>query len=62
MIGDAKDAEAVESGPADGRPPQPPRRVRSADLFQGARQLIIVHNNEEYHLRITRLGKMILSK
>ena len=62
MTSDAKDAEAVESRPTDERPPQEPRRVRSADLFQGARQLIIVHNNVEYHLRITRLGKMILSK
>jgi bifunctional DNase/RNase len=32
------------------------------DLFRGARDLIIVHNNEEYRLRITRLGKLILTK
>jgi hemin uptake protein HemP len=38
------------------------RRVRSKDLFQDARDLIIVHNEEEYHLRITRLGKLILTK
>jgi hemin uptake protein HemP len=62
MMGDAKSAEPRESRPVDAEQPPEPRRVRSADLFQGARQLIIVHNNEEYHLRITRLGKMILSK
>ena len=39
-----------------------PRRVRSKDLFQDARDLIIVHNEEEYRLRITRLGKLILTK
>jgi hemin uptake protein HemP len=38
------------------------RRVRSKDLFQDARDLIIVHNEEEYRLRITRLGKLILTK
>jgi hemin uptake protein HemP len=38
------------------------RRVRSQDLFQDARDLIIEHNEEEYRLRITRLGKLILTK
>jgi hemin uptake protein HemP len=42
--------------------PRGPRRLYSTDLFEGARALIIVHNEEEYHLRITRLGKLILTK
>ena len=62
MPGEAKATQTSEGGRADERRPAEPRRVLAADLFQGARQLIIVHNNEEYHLRITRLGKMILSK
>jgi len=62
MMSDAKDAEPRQRRPAIEEQAPEPRRVRSADLFRGARQLIIVHNNEEYHLRITRLGKMILSK
>jgi hemin uptake protein HemP len=39
------------------------RPVRSSDeLFQGARELIIRHGREEYRLRITRAGKLILTK
>jgi hemin uptake protein HemP len=38
------------------------KRVNSWDLFRGARDLIIVHNGEDYRLRITRLGKLILTK
>jgi hemin uptake protein HemP len=36
--------------------------VRSADLFRGAREVIIVHHDEQYRLRITRAGKLILTK
>ncbi len=54
------------SAPADTSPARRHRpglrRVRSKDLFQDARDLIIVHNEEEYHLRITRLDKLILTK
>ncbi|PYN39434.1 MAG: hemin uptake protein HemP [Candidatus Rokuibacteriota bacterium] len=38
------------------------RVVRSADLFQTARELVIVHGEEEYRLRITRADKLILTK
>jgi hemin uptake protein HemP len=37
-------------------------RVESDDLFQGKSEIIIVHQNEEYNLRITRNGKLILTK
>jgi hemin uptake protein HemP len=36
--------------------------VRSNDLFQGAKELVISHRGEEYRLRITRTGKLILTK
>ena len=43
-----------------------PRRsvatVRSEDLFDGSRELIIRHGSEEYRLRITRANKLILTK
>lgn len=43
--------------------PRPARRsVVSDDLFQGLRELVILHRNEEYRLRITRAGKLILTK
>jgi hemin uptake protein HemP len=37
-------------------------RIESNRLFQGASEIVIVHQNEEYNLRITRNGKLILTK
>lgn len=36
--------------------------ITSQDLFHGTREVIIVHRNEEYRLRITRQEKLILTK
>jgi hemin uptake protein HemP len=38
------------------------RRISTADLMQGDRELIIIHKGEEYVLRITKTGKLILTK
>jgi hemin uptake protein HemP len=38
------------------------RRISTADLMQGAREVILVHEGEEYVLRITKTGKLILTK
>ncbi|MCX7419878.1 MAG: hemin uptake protein HemP [Planctomycetia bacterium] len=35
---------------------------QSECLFQGRRELIILHNNETYRLRITKTDKLILTK
>lgn len=43
--------------PADKKP-----RIESAHLFQGEREIVIVHQTKEYSLRITRNGKLILTK
>ena len=37
-------------------------RIASADLFAGCREIIISHNNQDYTLRITSNGKLILTK
>jgi hemin uptake protein HemP len=37
-------------------------RIESQRLFQGNSEVVIVHQNEEYNLRITRKGKLILTK
>ncbi|HTI86025.1 MAG TPA: hemin uptake protein HemP [Alphaproteobacteria bacterium] len=37
-------------------------RVDLAVLLGGGRELVIVHQNDEYRLRITRNGKLILTK
>ncbi len=39
-----------------------PSRVNSASLFAGRREIVIVHNGEDYRLRITRQQKLILTK
>ena len=36
--------------------------IASVDLFRGGRELIIIHRHEQYRLRITRAGKLILTK
>jgi hemin uptake protein HemP len=37
-------------------------RIQSSHLFQGEREIVIVHQMKEYSLRITRNGKLILTK
>jgi hemin uptake protein HemP len=37
-------------------------RIESNTLFQGKSEVIIVHQKQEYNLRITRNGKLILTK
>ena len=40
----------------------PLRRVESARLFESRREVIIVHRDQEYRLRITKSNKLILTK
>ncbi|AIF49263.1 hemin uptake protein HemP [Dyella japonica] len=40
----------------------PVRRVSSLSLLQGERELVIQHQGSEYHLRLTRNDKLILTK
>ena len=42
------------------RPPQ--QRVSSTDLMRGGRDRVLLHDGQEYILRITRTGKLILTK
>jgi hemin uptake protein HemP len=37
-------------------------RLRIVDLMHGAREIILLHEGEEYRLRITKAGKLILTK
>jgi hemin uptake protein HemP len=39
-----------------------PRRVHSDDLLRGSREIEIIHRSQCYRLRITSLGKLILTK
>ena len=42
--------------------PRPQRRIDSETLLGGERTLVIRHQGEEYTLRLTRLGKLLLTK
>jgi len=42
--------------------PDPPRVVTSADLFAGARVVVIEHAGQRYRLLITRNDRLILQK
>jgi hemin uptake protein HemP len=48
---------AAESNVTDGE-----RQVTSNLLFQGRREVVIVHHGQAYRLRITRADKLILTK
>ncbi len=43
-------------------PSTTPKQVTSATLFEGAQELRIEHHGQEYRLRETRNGKLILTK
>ena len=36
--------------------------IQSETLFNGARELVIKHGGDEYRLRLTNQGKLILTK
>lgn len=55
----APDKERTANPPGG---PCGPRRVLSADLLKDARELIIEHAGQEYRLRVTAQGKLILTK
>ncbi len=38
------------------------KRLTSSDLFGSAQEILIEHAGQEYRLRITRQGKLILTK
>lgn len=45
-----------------GQRPCPPDAIPADLLFQGKQEVPIAHNGETYRLRITRNGKLILTK
>lgn len=64
MSTDNKDAKTIEQSKlAEAIPPQNSHlQYESRELFQGQNELIITHAEEQYRLRITRHGKLILTK
>jgi hemin uptake protein HemP len=52
----AASVEVAEAGLS-----KPPERISSEALLGRRRELVIVHNGREYHLRLTQNGKLILT-
>jgi len=50
--------DAERSAAAGGRP----RRLKVSDLLAGEREAILEHDGQEYRLRITANGKLILTE
>ncbi len=48
--------------PVENDTTRPQRRFPSRQLFGSTREVVIEHNGQEYRLRQTRHGKLILNK
>jgi hemin uptake protein HemP len=58
--GSSESALGLRTGAASSTPKL--RHTTTAALLEGARELIIHHNDAEYRLRLTSNGKLILTK
>lgn len=47
---------------ATGQEKRSPDSIPASRLFQGGQEILIDHNSETYRLRITKNGKLILTK
>ncbi len=45
-----------------GQPASPPSSIQGEQLFKGRQEILIDHNGDTYRLRITKNGKLILTK
>ncbi|MDO1528232.1 hemin uptake protein HemP [Fulvimonas sp. R45] len=53
---------SLKKRPAGAAPALPVQRLSSRSLLGDARELVIEHQGSEYHLRLTRNDKLILTK
>lgn len=58
----AKQQQEISKGLSVASTASQARRLRSQDLFAGAKELVIEHAGDEYRLRLTAQGKLILTK
>ncbi len=61
QTGDGPEREGGAATPAPALRPSK-RRIASAVLLGAAREVIIEHAGEEYQLRVTKNGKLLLTK
>jgi len=62
MVDEHDDAKLSGENESADRKGVSPREVRLEDLLRGDRELLIRHGEEVYHLRITRNGRLLLTK
>jgi len=53
---------AAEAPMPDGDALPAPPVITSEELLRGGKELVILHEGQEYHLRVTRQKKLILTK
>ncbi|MCP1727586.1 hemin uptake protein HemP [Natronospira proteinivora] len=61
MSEESKEAERPAGPSPKSTDRHPPRRINSEWLLGQSREVIIRHRGREYHLRMTRSGKLILN-
>ena len=55
--------DSESTPPVSRSPPGPrPKRIKVSELLQGEREVILEHDSQDYRLRITANGKLILTK
>ena len=58
---DCKPVVPHAQAPPDKKPGAGTPHIRSDELFGGAQEVVIRHNEREYRLRVTAQGKLILT-
>lgn len=58
----ARDDPSGAQRPTAPQPIQRPRRLKVSELLAGEREAILEHSGQDYRLRITANGKLILTK
>lgn len=59
---DVHDEDGHRDDPANGQRLVAPREVLLEELLHGERELLIRHGAEVYHLRVTKNGRLLLTK
>jgi hemin uptake protein HemP len=62
QVGEGRETLSSTNPPPSSGTPSTLRSIRSEDLLQGAREVLIQHGQETYRLRMTKAGKLILNK
>lgn len=57
-----RDERAQKPNPAPNQKTTNIRRIATSELMAGEREIILDHDGKEYRLRITALGKLILTR